>query len=46
MPSSSPLPARRIEAKTSFLPAIFFASIAVSGVSICTVSSGKSRVAS
>ncbi len=34
MPSSRPLPARRIEAKTSFLPSRIGASIVCSGVSM------------
>ena len=46
MPSRKPTPARRIGAKTSFLPAICGAFMRVSGVSISTSSSGRSRVTS
>ena len=46
IPSRNPTPARRMGARTSFLPAIFGAIIVVSGVSISTISMGMSRVTS
>src|SRR6218665_590576 len=46
MPPRKPLPARRIETSTSFLPSIIWPVMVSSGVSICTGDSGMSRVTS
>ena len=46
IPSSRPVPARRIETNTSFLPSITREVMVSSGVSICTSCIGTSRVTS
>ena len=46
MPSRMPVPARRIDTNTSFLPSITLAFIVSSGVSISTSCIGMSRVTS